>query len=508
MLIEIESALLPAMVAAPVSVAGMAALLGRRAGQRIGTLGALTAGAGFLATLALMGRGLGSATDVSVSWGFIGMAADRLSVVLLLLVFGVSTVAQSFAVRYLAGDARAGWFTANAGLLTAASVTMVTATTVVGMALGWTIAGIALCGLLATYTRIPLARDGLRRTARAFLIGDLALWAAVACITVGWGTSDLRDLADRRGGGAVPTVVAVLVVLAALSRSAQIPFHRWLPATLAAPTPVSALLHAGVVNAGGILLLKMSALTATPPAAALTVAAGATTMAYGAIVMAVKPDVKGALVFSTTAQMGFMMLTCGLGWWAATVVHLVAHGFYKATLFLGSGSAIARQRREAAYPPVHAPTGLRRVATMATAAALPLAALAGATQLVWSSQHGAAGYALLVFAWITGTAACWGWLQRRPSLAGSLAAALVLVPLAAVYVVIVDTVSGYMAPDLPPVTPAAPWAWAVLAVALIALAGLAALRSAPPPLDPLRRLIYSRALSAGHIHPIPTGVSR
>jgi NAD(P)H-quinone oxidoreductase subunit 5 len=416
-------------------------------------------------------------------------------------------VAQAFAVRYLAGDARAGWFTANAGFLTAASATMVTGTTVVTVAIGWTAAGAAMCALLATYPENPAARDGVRRTALAFILGDVALWMAVALTTVGAGIVTLGELTDRRADGAVTTAVAVLTVVAALSRSAQIPFHRWLPATLAAPTPVSALLHAGVVNAGGILLLKMSAVTTLPPAAGITVAAGAATMAYGAIIMTLKPDIKGALTFSTTAQMGFMILTCGLGWWAAAVVHLVAHGFYKATLFLGSGSAVARQRRLAAYPPTPPPTGRRGPAMMATAAVLPPAALAVAVQLIWSSQHGAGGYALLLFAWATGTAACWGWLRRRPSVSGILTAALALMPTAVVYVAFVDAVSRYLAPALPPSASPAPWAWATFATALATLAVLAAVRwSLVWP--PLHRVVYSRALSAGYVHPIPTGVSR
>lgn len=87
--------------------------------------------------------------------------------------------------------------------------------------------------------------------------------------------------------------------------------------------------------------MRLRAPTTDDLARALTILAGAATMAYGAVVMLVKPDVKGALVNSTSAQMGFMILTCGLGLWAAAVIHLFAHGFYKATLFLASGSAIA-----------------------------------------------------------------------------------------------------------------------------------------------------------------------
>lgn len=128
-----------------------------------------------------------------------------------------------------------------------------TAATLVGLAFFWA-SPAALCLLLGMYWQLPAARDGVRRTAAAFLIGDLALWAGVALATATWGRIELRNIEPGQFTGWPVAVLAVLVVVAALSRSAQIPFHRWLPATLTAPTPVSALLHAGVVGAGGILL--------------------------------------------------------------------------------------------------------------------------------------------------------------------------------------------------------------------------------------------------------------
>ena len=176
--------------------------------------------------------------EVTVGTSVFVFGADRLAITVLLLIFGVSTVAQAFAVRYLAGDSRAWWFTAGAGLLTTASAAMATTTTIVGVAVGWTAAGVALCLLLGTYWHLENARDGVRRAGLAFLIGDSALWFAVGLIYVGTGSVTLADLPASQLGGASAPVVAVLIVTAALSRSAQIPFHRWLPATLAAPTPV------------------------------------------------------------------------------------------------------------------------------------------------------------------------------------------------------------------------------------------------------------------------------
>ena len=470
---------------------------GERASRLIGRSGALIAGLGFIGAVALAvqaGRGpAASATILGV-----GFTVDEFAAVLLLLVFGVSTVVQAFAVRYLAGDARAAWFTGGAVLLTAASAGLVTVDSLIGLAVCWTVAGIALCLLLATYWHLPDARDGVRRTVMAFVIGDLALWTAVALATAARGSVDLRTTTADAVSGPLVTVMAVLIVLAALSRSAQIPFHRWLPATLAAPTPVSALLHAGVVNAGGILLIRLGGLFHDDLARGLTVAAGVATMVYGGIVMLVKPDVKGALAYSTTAQMGFMILTCGLGLWAAAVIHLVAHGFYKSTLFLSSGSAIARHRRISALPPVAALSRHQKMVNAAAALGLPAAALALAVTWPFLPRIHAADVALLVFAWVTGAVVTWGWLQRRPGRTGMLASLAFLVPTAIAYVAVITAVTSFLTPALPPTTLSAPTVWVVIAVTLAVLGGLAVLRWMPAA-GRARGAVYSYALGTGTI---------
>ena len=498
-----ESAVLAAIVVAPAVTALLAFLFGGRSPRVFGRLGAVTAGAGFLASAALAVGAAGGQT-ATMSIGPAEFGVDRLAAVLLLLVFGVSTIVQAFAVRYLAGDPRAAWFTAGAGLLTAASAGLTTAATLVTLALTWTLAGIALCLLLGTYWHLADARDGVRRTAIAFLIGDAALWVAVAAATATWGRIDLR--ADTALDGPLVPVLGVLVVLAALSRSAQIPFHRWLPATLAAPTPVSALLHAGVVNAGGILLIRLAPLSADDLARAITILAGAATMVYGTAVMLVKPDIKGALAHSTTAQMGFMILTCGLGLWAAAVIHLVAHGFYKATLFLSSGSAIARQRRHEALPPTPDPVGGQRLGSLAASVVLPGVALgiALAVAPLPGGDH-AAEQALMIFAWATGAAARWGWLQRHPGLRGALTGAAVLLPVAIGYVAIVRALSGFLTPALPPAGVSVTTVWVLTVAALAALGALAAVRRSSGAVR-IQQALYSGALSAGHISPaVPTG---
>ncbi|MFM8600320.1 MAG: proton-conducting transporter membrane subunit [Mycobacterium sp.] len=500
-------ALLTAVIALPALTAAWAFGPGRRTPRLTGQLGAAVAGGGFLGAVVLA---IGSRHGgVSTALGPIEFAADRLGVVLLMLVFGVSAIAQSFAVRYLAGDTRAAWFAAGAGLLTAASAGLATAATLVGLALCWTLAGAALCLLLATYRQLPAARDGVRRTAAAFLVGDLALWTAVVLATTTWGPVKLAAMSPDQFSGPLVPVVGILVVLAALSRSAQIPFHRWLPATLAAPTPVSALLHAGVVNAGGILLIRLAPMAADDLARLLIVLAGVATMIYGATIMLVKPDIKGALVHSTTAQMGFMILTCGLGLWIATVVHLVAHGFYKATLFLASGSAIAQGRRARSMPPARPLGELRTVVHAATAVFLPAAALALALIVSpgssLSPDQRTAEKALLVFAWVTGAAVTWGWLKRRPGLPGIVGGSAFLIPVALGYVAVIHAIGDFLAPSMPQSALPAPVVWAVIAASLVLLGLLAAARRADST-GRLQRALYSRALSAGHI-PTPPAMA-
>ncbi|TQK27162.1 proton-conducting transporter membrane subunit [Arthrobacter sp. SLBN-53] len=462
------------LIIALLAVAALAATVGRRipvAVARVGT----------------------SVTVVGALVAIVGVvsAPDRLAAALLLLIFGVSAIAQGYSVRYLAGDRRSHWFTCGAALLTVASMLMATATTLVTLAVGWTSVGLALCLLLATYRELPAARDGVRRTALAFALGDGALWVAV-----GLHHLDAEVFAPA---------IAILIAVAALSRTAQIPFHRWLPATLAAPTPVSALLHAGVVNGGGVLLVKLAAFS-TPLAAGIIIAAGVASMAYGVLMMLARPDIKGALTYSTMAQMGFMMLTCGLGLWAAAVIHLIGHGFYKATLFLSSGTAIARHRR---HHLLSTPVRISRHATWGVAAAaslLPLSALSTGVALVPSWQEGhAAELALLVFAWLAAAAATWGWLRRQPTAHGVLGAAAVLFPAAVGYVAMISMVSRYLGPALPASTASPLAVWAVFAAGLAMLGSLAAARTWRPARG-LQRALYTHAISAGTLH--PTGAHR
>jgi NADH:ubiquinone oxidoreductase subunit 5 (subunit L)/multisubunit Na+/H+ antiporter MnhA subunit len=165
-------------------------------------------------------------------------------------------------------------------------------------------------------------------------------------------------MARTGGGSALTAAAAGLLAFAALLKSAQFPTHGWLTEVMEAPTPVSALLHAGIVNAGGFLLVRFADLMLTAPGILAAVAiVGGFTALFGALVMLTQPAVKTSLAWSTVAQMGFMMLECGLGLFPLALLHIVVHSFYKAHAFLASGGAVEQVAAIRRPGPVAIPSG-------------------------------------------------------------------------------------------------------------------------------------------------------
>jgi NAD(P)H-quinone oxidoreductase subunit 5 len=168
----------------------------------------------------------------------------------------------------------------------------------------------------------------------------------------------------------------VLVVVAALLKCAQLPFHGWLIQVMEAPTPVSALLHAGVVNLGGFVLIRLHPLLADAPVAlTLLGTVGAATAALAALVMTTRISIKVALAWSTAAQMGFMLVQIALGLPGMALLHLLAHSLYKAHAFLAAGGAVRRLQLRQIAPAPRPATATRWAA--AAAGGLALTALAG-----------------------------------------------------------------------------------------------------------------------------------
>ncbi|MEX2659028.1 MAG: proton-conducting transporter membrane subunit, partial [Acidimicrobiales bacterium] len=335
---------------------------------------------------------------------------------------GVGLVVQSFAGRNLQGDLRGRRFFVLASLLTAATTSVAFAATLGLLCASWIVAGMALAGLVAHRATWGPAPRSARRTRRSLQVGDGALLVATVLAVASVGEVDLRspagaakELADASIpvlGGNVLSVVAVLLTVASISRSALVPLHRWLPSTIAAPTPVSALLHAGVVNGAGVLLVRLAPMFGSSAAAThLAFAAGAVTAWYATTVMLVRSDVKGNLAWSTAGQMGFMTVQVAIGAFAAALLHVVGHGMYKAALFLGAGSAVTDHLHHRQRP---APHVVARSVRLGVALLVPAAALWAAYRVIDPHLSTAAYVLVTVFAWATAARAADGWLRSAP----------------------------------------------------------------------------------------------
>ena len=317
------------------------------------------AGAGWIALVASLGLILAQAVA--------GIAQDGVAAIAMVLTAFVGSIVLSFSRRYLRADRAARSYTVKVLLLLGSVIVFASATDVIMLATGWLVSGWLLASLIGHAGDWAEARASRRRAWITFAIGDAALLAGLALLASASGSLML----DRLGSAGSPrgTIGVALIVLAAAVRCALPPFQRWLSRSMTAPTPVSALMHAGFVNGGGLLLIRVApALEAAPLARALTIAIGLVAALIGTAIMLVRPDIKRSLAGSTTAQMGFMLMTCGLGAYAAALWHLVAHGLFKAWLFLRSGSEIGIAPRVAPIalaPGVIAGLGVLAIAAVA-----------------------------------------------------------------------------------------------------------------------------------------------
>ena len=433
-----------------------------------------------------------------------GLTADRVSAVLLALVTGVLAIVQAFAQRYLSGDPRAPRFFALSSLTAAATAAAICAATFSGFVVAWCLAGLGLCLMLAHRSDLPQAREGVRRTASALAIGDGALLLALALVLLTGPDLDLRapDVARFSDQG-LTFVVAALIGICALARSAQVPLHRWLPGTLNAPTPVSALLHAGLINGAGLLLIRLAPLVQPAPAVLWALlAAGLATAVLATAFMLVRPDVKSGLAWSTGGQMGFMVAQCATGAFVGALFHLVAHALYKATLFLGSGSVVDARGRHLRAPvprPLLAPAPRAAVAA-ALPALLVLSALAAIAPHL-ASHTGAP--LLLVFAWASAAQATWGWLGAAGGLSARSRAAGVAVVAAGCwgYIAAVGAFDSFAGGTLPTAAAAAPPTWVVLAAIGCAAVGWGFVRIAGPRAAGAQRRLYALLWSRSGAEP-------
>jgi len=280
---------------------------------------------------------------------------DPVTALVLLLVTAIAALILRFSRRYLDGEPGQArylrWFLMT---VAAASLLVVTNNLLV-LALSWLGSSLALHQLLTFYGERPQA---LIAAHKKFLLGrlaDVAIFGAIALVWRATGTLEIDAIVAQ--AASLPSIPAgvklagLLLAAGVVVRAAQLPFHGWLIQVMEAPTPVSALLHAGVVNIGGFVLIRLAGLMIRLEAAqTLLVVVGTTTAVLAGLVMTTRVSMKVALAWSTCAQMGFMLLECGLGAYGLALLHLLAHSLYKAHAFLSSGRAVEQQMLRAMTP--------------------------------------------------------------------------------------------------------------------------------------------------------------
>jgi len=302
-----------------------------------------------------------------------GYAVDRLGAILVVLVSGIGLVCFRYAARCLCGHPRRGRFLALLAGAVLSAASLACASNLVVLVASWAATSLCLHGLLTFCRERPESRRPALKKFLISRIGDAALIAGVLLIARDWGTLDLRDFVYAAATTEDPASLrlpVLCIVIAALTKSAQFPFHSWLPETMESPTPVSALMHAGIINAGGVLLLRMApAIARVPEAWILLSLAGSVTLVIGMVSMWAQVKVKRTLAWSTIAQMGFMMVQCGLLAFPAAFLHLVGHGCCKAWSFLRSGEVVG--------DPAPAPSPVRALALVSCgiASAVPAVVL-------------------------------------------------------------------------------------------------------------------------------------
>jgi NAD(P)H-quinone oxidoreductase subunit 5 len=297
---------------------------------------ALTAVAGAVTSPLLGGAGIG-----------LSVRLDAVSCSMFLLVAFVGVIVIQYSRNYMDGDARQGAFVAGLCRTLVAVLLLVLAGNLVQLVVAWVATSLSLHRMLVFYPERRPARIAARKKFVVARVGDACLLGAALALAATFATTDIATiLAHARAmpAQAAPALLplaALLLGVAALMKSAQFPSHGWLPEVMDTPTPVSALLHAGIINAGGFLLIRFAdvMLLSMPTLHGMALIGGFTAL-FGGLVMLTQTSVKGSLAWSTVAQMGFMTLQCGLGAFAIALLHLVTHSLYKAHAFLSAGSAV------------------------------------------------------------------------------------------------------------------------------------------------------------------------
>ena len=334
-------------------------LFGKRLGKRLSGLlacGSVAASfliaLGFFFTVFLAEGGASARVEQSlfswipsmgVDWAY---RLDSLSMLMTLVVTGIGLLIHIYSLGYMSHDAGFSRFFAYLNLFTFFMLNLVLGANMLLLFIGWE--GVGLCSylLIGFWFERPAAAAAGKKAFIVNRIGDAGFIMAVFLTFVTFGTLDFYGVMGQISAsdmhGEVLTAIGVLLFVGAAGKSAQIPLYVWLPDAMEGPTPVSALIHAATMVTAGVYMVARSGVlfSHAPAAMALVATVGALTAIFAASIALFQTDIKKVLAYSTVSQLGYMFLGAGVGAFAAAIFHLMTHAFFKACLFLGSGSVI------------------------------------------------------------------------------------------------------------------------------------------------------------------------
>ena len=349
----------------PLLLIAAALYASRHPGKRPTGVAKLAEAAAFLAFVAAASSACLLVVNGSGTSGLIGMSGiglsvrlDAVSAVMLVLVSFVGWIVLRYSKTYMDGEDHQGAFTGWMSATLAAVLFLVMSGNLIQLFAAWTLTSLSLNRLLLFYPKRATAQRAARKKAVVARSSEAALASAIVFLIAATGTTDIDTILATAEASWMTIAAAALIALSAVLASAQFPVHGWLTEVMEAPTPVSALLHAGVINAGGFLLIRFAdVMLLAPGVMALLVMLGGFTALFGGLVMLTQPAVKTSLAWSTIAQMAFMVMQCGLALFPLALLHIVAHSLYKAHAFLGSGDAVRNVAAIRRPGPIAVPSG-------------------------------------------------------------------------------------------------------------------------------------------------------
>ncbi len=283
---------------------------------------------------------------------YLFVSLNTLSLLLCSLVLLVSFIVHRFSLRYMYGDRLYRRFFLLISILTLAAMLMVLADNLFLFWGAWSFSNLFLVLLMMHKKEWVASKHSGLLALYTLSIGSLCLLIAFVILSMTYSTRSISTLSQLTNPGhfSLLALSMGLILIGALVQSGLFPFHRWLISSLNSPTPVSALMHAGLVNGGGILIVKFAPLMMLyPELLTLLFMVGFISALLGTVWKLMQHDIKKMLACSTMAQMGFMMMQCGVGLFAAAIAHLCWHGLFKAYMFLCSGSAVKQKNSETSF---------------------------------------------------------------------------------------------------------------------------------------------------------------